>query len=109
MEVAENYVRLMEGIPKRLHFIEHKWVKKRIKDPETGWEKDVNALIFRVDWEDGLKVDKSFSVISTKLQQMFLPYLADNLYKRYIFTIIKHGAGYVTEFELRTEPWVLGT
>ncbi|MEM2483197.1 MAG: hypothetical protein QW365_08905 [Candidatus Nezhaarchaeales archaeon] len=105
--VAETgAIRLVPEVPKRLHFVDHAWLKKRIKDPETGWEKTVNALTFRVDMEDGIRVDKVFSILSAKLQSLFMPYLEGKAYTKYIFVIIQHGAGYTAEWEVRTQPWL---
>ena len=108
MAAEPSYVRLVEGIAKKLHFTDHKWITKEIKDPITGWVKRLRTLVFRVDWEDGRHVDKTFSVTSSKLQQMLLPYLDGKAYKRYIFEIRKRGSGFLTEFEIRTIPFPSG-
>ena len=108
MAVDVPYVRFVEGVSKKLHFTDHKWVYKEIKDPLTGWTKRIRTLVLKVDWEDGRHVDKTLSVTSSKLQQMLLPYLDGKRYKRYLFEIRKRGSGFLTEWEMRTIPFPSG-
>jgi hypothetical protein len=103
---VENYVRLVEGIPKRLHFVDHTFVRRKIKDPETKFEKEVQVLVFRVDYEDGRKVDKTFSVIQQKLASFFTPYLPGKAYKDVLFTITRIGSGFTAEFTVETSPYI---
>jgi|YelNatPaOPRAMG01_1025707.scaffolds.fasta_scaffold46034_4 hypothetical protein len=100
-----NFVRLVEGIPKSLHFVDHTLTRRKIRDPETGFEKEVQVLVFRVDYEDGRKVDKTFSVIQQKLASFFTPYLAGKTYRDVLFTITKIGTGFTTEFKVETSPY----
>lgn len=109
MAVVENFVRLTEGIPKRLHFKDHAYVTRRIRDPVTGWEKNVTVLEFLVDFEDGRPVEKVFSVIQSKLEAALMPYLEGKRYRDYLFTITRIGTGFTTEFRVEVSPWPGGT
>jgi len=108
MAAVENYVRLIEGIPKRLHFKDHAFVTRRIKDPLTGWEKNVRVLEFLVDYEDGVPVEKVFSVIQAKLEAALRPYLEGKRYRDFLFTITRIGTGFVSEFKVEVTPWPRG-
>lgn len=101
----ENYVRLVEGIPKRLHFKDHAYVVRRIRDPVTGWVKDVRVLEFLVDYEDGVPVEKVFSVIQSKLAAALAPYVEGKRYRDFLFTITKIGSGFLSEFKVEVSPW----
>ena len=102
--MLENYVRLEPGIKKRLHFYDHAFTTKTITDPLLGRPKTVRALVFFCDEEDGVKVDKTFSVIQEKLAMLFAPYLEGKRYKDYTFVILKTGAGFLSEFEVEAIP-----
>ena len=105
MAVLENFVKLVPGVPKRLHFVDHTFVGKTIRDPLTKWPKRVKALVFKVDWEDGMPVDKIFSVIEEKLASALYPYLDGKIYRDYIFEITKIGSGFTAEFRVNVLPW----
>jgi hypothetical protein len=102
--VLENYVKLEPGVRKRLHFYDHTFVSKTITDPLLKRPKTVRALILFCDEEDGVKVDKPFSVIQEKLAMLFAPYLEGKRYKDYTFAITKIGAGFTAEFEVEAIP-----
>lgn len=104
MSVLGNYVRLEPGRPKRLHLVSHQFVEKIIRDPLIADAKSVRVLQFRVDREDGQKVDKVFSVTSEKLAQAFLPYLDGQRYRFYEVEIIKTGEGFLTDYTVRFIP-----
>jgi len=105
MATLENFVKLTPGIPKRLHLKDHTFVTRRIKDPATGFEKEVRTLVFAVDWEDGRPVEKTFSVIQEKLASQLATYLEGKRYRDFIFTITKVGAGFTSEFIVEVLPW----
>ena len=105
MAGLDNFVRLMEGIPKRLHFKDHTYATRRIRDPITGWEKTVRTLEFLVDYEDGVPVEKVFSVIQSKLEAALRPYLEGKRYRDYLFVITKIGSGFTSEFRVEVLPW----
>ena len=105
MAILENFVRLEPGIPKRLHLKDHTIVTRKIRDPATGFEKEVKTLVFAVDWEDGRPVEKVFSIIQEKLAAQLAPYLQGKRYRDFLFTITKIGAGFTAEFMVEVSPW----
>jgi hypothetical protein len=97
---AANYVKLVEGIEKRVKFEDHVWKDVPKRDSITGWVQPWHTLIMRVIEEDGEKVDKTMSVPQEKLQKILIPYLEGQLYRYKTFVITQHGRGFVTEFEV---------
>jgi len=89
IEALENWVILEPCREKRLHFVEHYFVKRPITDPLLKRAKMVVSLVFLVDEEDGRPVEKSFSVLSMKLAQELTPYLEGKRYVHYDFVIHK--------------------
>jgi hypothetical protein len=102
--VLDNYVRLEEGITKELHFYDHYFAEREIRDPVTQRVKKVRVLIMRVDEEDGRKVDKEFSVMAEKLALQLMPYIQGGTYRNYKFRILKTGKGFTTEYTLTAIP-----
>jgi len=101
MSVLRNYVVIKEGVTKCMHFIDHAYVEREITDPVTKWKKKVRVLEFKVDWEDGVPVDKVFSVVQEKLAAQLEPYIKDRAYRDKIFCITKLGSGFTAEFQVR--------
>lgn len=96
-----NYVRLEEGIPKRLRFSEA-WEEKRlIIDPITKRTKEVTAYVLRTVEEDGVPVDKTFSVLARKLFELLKPFIDDGTIFQKTFEITKTGKGFLTEYSVR--------
>jgi len=56
--VPENWVILRLGERKRLHFFHHVKVTRVTTDPITGEPRRRESLVFYVDEEDGVKVDR---------------------------------------------------
>jgi hypothetical protein len=104
MAVLGNYVRLEPGVEKEMHFSDYYYTRKELRDPVTMRMKMVNVLVFKVDEEDGHKVEKEFSVTSEKLASQLLPYLAGNLYRNYRFRIKRIGSGFATEYVVTATP-----
>lgn len=100
-----NWVVLEPGIPRQLHFADHRIVERRITDPISSREKTVQSLQFDVDWMDGSPVDKTFSVVSQRLAGELGPWLAGKAYRARLFTIVKEAAGTVAPRLSRVEPW----
>lgn len=103
-QILQNYIALVAGQPKRLHFKNHAVVPKRIKDPLTSLEKEVQSLVFEVDEEDGVKVVKTFSTLAQKLAALLAPYLPSRTYLNYDFVITKRGQDFVTEYTVDVLP-----
>ncbi|MEM1518181.1 MAG: hypothetical protein QW789_03555 [Nitrososphaerota archaeon] len=87
--IPQNWVIIKPGERKTLHFYDHAVIEREIIDPVIGKPKRVQSLTFFVDQEDGVKVDKMFSVVSMKLAQQLAPYIPEKKYIKYIFVIEK--------------------
>lgn len=98
MPLIENYVRIESGKCKVLRFDDWTKVTKVITDPLTGWTKEVEALLLHVVEEDGEKVSKVFSVLSSKLANTLWPYLESGEFKKRAFRICKSGTGFLTDY-----------
>lgn len=94
-EEVVNYVKLAVGVPVTMRFDRHGWLEKRITDPILGFTKTVRSLEFHVMELEGAPSDTIFSLISTKAQEEFAPYLVGEKYLRYRFTVIKEEPGFV--------------
>ena len=102
--VLENYVKLAEGVPCRLHFTDHAIIKKTITDPLTHRAKEVSALEFVVDRRDGKVVSMSYSTVSEKHAEDFARYLADKSYRLFDFVITVYGRGYLSVYSVEPKP-----
>ena len=85
------YVVLVPFKPQRLVFDKFGRVPQKVVDPLLGWEKTVQMLKFHVIEQNGKPVDTIYSVMSVKLKKEFEPYLVNERFKRYAFTIVKDG------------------
>ena len=102
--VLENYVKLTQGVPTRLHFADHAIIKKTITDPDSRRTKEINALEFVVDRENGKVVSKSYSILSEKHALDFRRYLDDKGYRLFDFTITVYGKGYLAVYSVEPKP-----
>ena len=91
----ENWVKLPIGKVVCLHFKEYRITPRQITDPYFKTPRTVRSLLFLVDREDGVEVDKTYSVVSEKLADEFRPYLEDESYKDYEWCLVKDAAGFV--------------
>lgn len=103
--IIENWVKLKVGIPKRVHFVNHAIETRRIMDPVMKMLKDIQAVVFAVDREDGVAVSKSFSIVSEKLATELGAYLEGKRYVGYEFTFIKDAPGFVAPRIVSVEPY----
>lgn len=85
------YIVLEPFRPVRLVFDKFGRMTQEVTDPVLGWEKKVPTLKFHVIEKNGKKVDTVYSVLSVKLMKEFEPYLANERFRRYAFTIVKDG------------------
>jgi thiamine biosynthesis lipoprotein ApbE len=104
MGVLENYVLLETGIPTRLHFTDHRIERRLITDPQTGQPTTRNVLVFDVDKMDGRAVAAKYSIMAEKHAAQFEPYLADKMYTKYEFTIVRSGEGFRTNYSVTPTP-----
>ena len=95
MAELENWVVLRPGVPTRLHFKAHRMVERTITDAIFEVTRTVRSMLFLVDEEDDVPVDKTFSVLSQRLMNDLAGYLEADRYLLYTFTLIKDAPGTV--------------
>lgn len=96
-----NFVALEDGVPTRMHFTDSYFVRRRIRDRDSGGFKEVESLVFQVDRVDGLPAFKTFSVLSSKLANSLQPFLNDFRFLEYDFIITMEGEGMTREFRVQ--------
>ncbi len=96
-----NYIRLVPGLPSRMHFTDHYFIKREIADKETGKPKQIDSLVFYCNEEGGEPVSKTFSILSQKLAAHMEPYLPDNKYRGYDFIITQIGEGFLKDWNVQ--------
>jgi len=79
----------------RLHFSDHRILKRTITDPVRKVPVERESLVFYVDKEDGSPVDRIYSVLSQKHAAEFAGYLEGKRYTVYEFVVVKDAAGTV--------------
>ena len=96
-----NYVKLASGVPTRLHFTDHYYVKRVIADKETGKEKTVESLVFWVDALEGEPAARTFSILSQKLAAHLEPFIPHKEYSHYDFLITQIGEGFLKDWNFQ--------
>lgn len=104
--VLENYVKLLPGVPKRLHFTGGAIVEKQITDPLTKLAVTRRSLVFNVDREDGRLVDKTWSTLSDGLASQLKPELDSLAYRETEYVITQVGYGFNTRYQIEKRPFV---
>lgn len=99
-----NWVMLEEGIPERVHFVDHVLTVRDVTDRATGRTVTRNVAVMDVDELNGKPVTAQLSVMSEKLYAQLEPYIRDNSYKDYDFTLTKVGTGFRTEYSVQHTP-----
>lgn len=102
--VLENYVKLQNNIPARMHFSNHVIASRTITDPVTGQTGIRKVLEFQVDRLDGKPVMSTWSTMAEKLAQQFEPYLKDKSYTRYEIIITQSGEGFMRRWSTQFVP-----
>jgi len=96
-----NYVKLEPDKPKRMLLDRWWWEDRRITDPVSKILKTSKVMVFHCIEEDGVKVDKIFSVLAYKLQETLAPYIeTDQIFQRHV-EITHHPQGYATDYGFR--------
>lgn len=96
-----NYVALIPGVPKRLHFTDHADVTATHKDPLLGIAVPKNRLVFVVDKEDGRPTNKIYSTLRSKEWAFWAPFLGDKSYRNYTFELTLSGTGFAAEVQVK--------
>ncbi len=99
-----NWVMFKEGIPERVHLIDHAIGPKEITDPNTLRPVTRNTCVFDVDRLNGESVKAQLSVMAEKLFAQFEPYLPGKVYRDYEFVITKTGSGLRTSYSVQVIP-----
>lgn len=99
--VFSNWVSLIPGQLRRLHFTDYYYVQREIYDKELGRPKKVWSHVFYCDEVDGEAASKTFSVLSEKLWSILEPYSKDNEYRGYDFVITQAGEGFYKDFNVQ--------
>ena len=99
--VLMNYIRLVPGVPKRLHFTDWYSMDRDILNKETGKIKRIHSEVFQVDEEDGQDVSKTFSIMSQKLWAQLKPFSKDKGYLPYDFIITEIGADFYKDWNVQ--------
>ena len=96
-----NYVALEPGVPTRMHFTDDYFILRDIAVPETGKTKKVSSWVYQVDELNGEDVNRTFSVLSQKLQAHLEPFLKDKEYTKYDFLITQMGEGFLKDWNVQ--------
>ena len=96
-----NYVALVPGVPTRMHFTDHYYIKREIADKETGKPKPIESLVFWVDELNGEDTARTFSILSKKLAAHFEPFLPGKDYTNYNFIITQIGDGFLKDWNVQ--------
>ena len=95
-----NFVKILPGQCKILVFDDMWYEKRKIRDPKSGKIKTVTAMVLHVIREDGLEVDKTFSVVSYKAMQTLAALARKGwLYARNI-KICVYGEDFAREYQI---------
>jgi len=101
--VLQNYVILQEGVPARMHFVDHEITSREITDPLTNKPKTVKALVLTVDELNGTPIHGFYSTISEKHAVQFSPYLEGKTYREKVITITQMGKGFSRDWLVKVE------
>lgn len=101
---GESFVKLVEGVPKDLHFADHAVVTRPLKDPLTGFIRDKEMLTFLVDEEDGQPVRKSYDITSNDHRAEFEPLLEARVYRHFTFRITLRGRSFARSYTVMRLP-----
>ena len=96
-----NFIRLVPGVPTRMHFTDDYIVDREIADGETGKPKRIKSLVFQVDSLNGEDVARTFSVLSQKLSAHFEPFLKNKGYLPYEFIVTQMGEGFLKDWNVQ--------
>lgn len=99
--VLMNYIRLVAGVPTRMHFTDDYEITRTIADGETGKPKPIKSLVFWCDELNGESVARTFSILSQKLAAHLEPFLKNKEYTRYDFIITEFGAGFLRDWNVQ--------
>ena len=107
----QNYVIFKNGVPERLHFVDHVYEQITITDRTTGKAAPRNRLTLTVDEINGSKVDAhglpiiaKLSALAEGLTAKLEPYLPNKDYLKFDFVITLTGEGYLSKYTVQVIP-----
>lgn len=92
--VTDNYLKIEVGKLVSIRFDKAIKQSKPVMDPALGFSKDITTLDLHVTEKDGLPVSTLLSISSLTLQKALEPYLVDEKYLLYRFTLTKDPGAY---------------
>mgnify|MGYP001605611033 CR=1 FL=1 len=104
MATTESFVKLVEGVAKDLHFADHALTMRPIRDPVTGFTRDIQVLSFAVDEEDGQSVNRVYDITSGKHRADFEPLLEGRVYRHFTFRVTVRGVSFARSYTVERFP-----
>ncbi len=95
-----NYVVLLPGVPKKMHFTDHAEPETIQKDPILGISIPKRKLVFVVDAEDGRPTNKIYSTMRSKEWAFWQPFLGDKSYRDYTWELTLSGQSFAAEVKI---------
>jgi len=99
-----NYVTLVPGVPKRLHFNAYAWADTVQNDPLLKLALSKRKLVFVVDQEDGAKVSKTYSTLRGKEWSFWEPFLGDGSFKNFTWELVYSRQDFASEVRISAKP-----
>jgi hypothetical protein len=99
-----NWVMFDEGVPERLHFLNHYLEDVPITDRSTGLPSTRRRLVLDVDRHNGRKANAKLSVLAEGFFAQLEPYLEGNAYRDYDFVITQTGRDFLTKYSVQVIP-----
>jgi hypothetical protein len=90
----ENYVKIEIGKLTTIRFDAAVKQKKPVLDPALGFSKDITTLDLHITELNGSAVSTLLSISSSTLQKSLEPYLIDEKFRNYRFTLTKDPGAY---------------
>jgi len=103
MSLLANYVKLIPEQKKCMKLDNPRIEERVVRDPKTGRNKIVRALVFDCLEEDGVATFKTFSTLSEKLATTLYNLWNTGELKRKRVCIVWHPRDFATEYEVWTE------
>ncbi|KKK81686.1 hypothetical protein LCGC14_2810960 [marine sediment metagenome] len=103
--VLQNFLTDEEGVPKVMHFYDHEFQRREIRDPITGRLKKIWVLVFFVDLLNGEEVDTEWSITAERLAGNFQAFLPQKAYIGRLWTVTPRGQSFNREHTVESAPW----
>lgn len=100
MSIVNGLVTLPDGVPVAMRFaflVKH---SRAVKDKATGIVHDSDVISAQVIELNGVKVQALWDTLAEKAHSILLNYIGDPSLAQKVFTITRHGSGYLTEYSI---------